>query len=203
MGSEPIQIRWIKVGIIAGLCASIVYPLLVFAPLPFILTATLAGLLGPLIGFASFGLRALLQLFEDSVASTLAALSNLIAGAFFSAMALVQLAVRSRAPVGAGEADLVGVWLGLDVAWDIYIGLGTVLFASVMVRHPRFRWPFAVTGLTLGFLELALNLATFPTPPAEAGLFDIGPLVGLWYLATTLQAWRSLGWARARVPSSG
>jgi len=43
-----------------------------------------------------------------------------------------------------------------------------------------------------------LNLATFPTPPAEAHLVDLGPAVGLWYLAVSIQMWRSLGWAKER-----
>ena len=36
--------------------------------------------------------------------------------------------------------------------------------------------------MVLGALLVVLNVVTFPTPPADAGLFDIGPFVGLWYL---------------------
>lgn len=38
------------------------------------------------------------------------------------------------------------------------------------------------------------NFATFPEPPARAGLVDEGQLVGLTYLAVTIQVLRSLGW---------
>jgi hypothetical protein len=114
-------------------------------------------------------------------------------------MALVQLAVRHRASDSVG--NLVGVWLGLDVAWDVYIGLGTLFFAYAMFPHPRFRWPFAVPGLTLGLLVIVLNLAAFPEPPAIVGSFDVGPFVGLWYLATTFQALLSLGWAKRQLDS--
>ena len=58
---------------------------------------------------------------------------------------------------------------------------------------------FAIPGLVLGVLVIALNLATFPTPPAEADSFDIGPLVGIWYLVVTLQSWRSLAWAKGQL----
>jgi hypothetical protein len=112
-------------------------------------------------------------------------------------MVLVQLAVRPRVPEGVG--DIGGVWLGLDVAWDIYIGLGTLAFGCAMLRHPRFGWPFAAPGLILGLLVVVLNLIPFPTPPAAAGSFDIGPFVGLWYLASTIQARRSLSWAREQL----
>ena len=110
-------------------------------------------------------------------------------------MALVQLAVRAGL---SSPGNLIGVWLGLDVAWDTYIGLGTMLFACAMLRHPRFRWPFAAPGLAVGSLVIMLDLLPFPVPPADAGSVDIGPVVGLWYLAATIQAWRSIPWVRER-----
>lgn len=197
--SEAATMVWIRVGVVAGLCTSVLYPVLLFAPLPTALTATLAALLGPSIGIASLGLMHLFEVRGRSPAAEIGALSNNLAGALFCAMALVQLAVRTSGPAGP---ELVGVWLGLDVAWDVYIGVGTLCFALAMIRHPRYRWPFAVPGLALGSLVLGLNLATFPTPPAEAGLFDIGPFVGLWYLAVTIQTWRSLRWAREELDTT-
>ena len=32
---------------------------------------------------------------------------------------------------------MTAIWLGLDVAWDAYIGLGTLFLALAMLRHPR------------------------------------------------------------------
>ena len=198
MVPSPPEIRWIQCGIVAGLCASVLYPTLLFAPLPLAAITPAAAFLGPAIGIGSLGLRELIRVHGRSVAATLGAVSNFVAGSLFTAMALVQLAVRAQ-PDSAPQRQLVGVWLGLDVAWDVYIGLGTIFFAWSMFTHPRFRWPFATPGLVLGLLVLILNLHTFPRPSAEAGLVDIGPLVGLWYLAATVQAWHSIGWARERL----
>lgn len=198
--TQQLEIRWIHVGIIGGICASILYPVLLLAPLPLAVTAGVAAFLGPAIGIGSLGLYRLIALHAPSVAAALGAIHNLIAGALFTCMALVQLAVRAQFPEPA--PNLVGVWLGLDVAWDVYIGLGTLAFAWAMRHHPRFRWAFAAPGLALGLLVVVLNLIPFPVPPAEAGSVDIGPLVGLWYLAATIQAWRSLPWARQRCRPS-
>ncbi|NQV16733.1 hypothetical protein HQ531_14815 [bacterium] len=117
----------------------------------------------------------------------------------FSAMALIQLAVRELSEVSLRGQPIQGVWLGLDVVWDIYIGLGTLGFAVAMISHKRFGWPFSVSGFLIGSLVIVLNLIPFPIPPAEAGLFDIGPLVGVWYLAATIQTWRSLEWAKEAI----
>jgi len=198
--TEHVEIRWIRVGIVGGLCASILYPVLLLAPLPLPVTAAVASFLGPAIGLGSLGLYRLIRLDAHSVTAALGAVSNIIAGGLFTAMVLVQLAVRARVPERV--PDLVGVWLGLDVAWDIYIGLGTLAFGWAMRRHPRFGWAFSALGLLLGLLVIVLNIIPFPTPPADAGLFDIGPFVGLWYLASTIQAWRSLSWAREQCGSA-
>lgn len=192
---SALTLRWIRLGIGAGLTASLAYPLAVFAPLPELATVVLAASLGPAIGVASLGLRELLELGRPTVSARVGAVCNFTAGALFSAMALVQLAARIG-PGGDAPSRLVSVWLGLDVAWDVYIALGTLFFALAMRRHPRFGMGFAVAGLVVAVAVLVLNLMVFPHPPAEVGLVDVGPLVGLWYLAVTIRTWRSLAWAR-------
>ena len=56
------------------------------------------------------------------VTSALGALLNALAGALFSAMALVQMAVGYSAGTEKVSAQMTAIWLGLDVAWDAYIG---------------------------------------------------------------------------------
>jgi hypothetical protein len=124
---------------------------------------------------------------------------NALAGALFAAMALVQIAIGELVKDRAAFHSLVGIWLGLDKAFDAYIGLGTVFFAIAMWRHPRFGRGFAISGLVIGAGLIFLNFLTFPSPPANAGLFDPGPVIGLWYLAVTIEMVRSVAWARRRV----
>jgi len=185
-----------RLGIMGGLFTCITYPLLLFAPLPKHAVFILAALIGPALGVASFGLQQVLDLEDAHVWSRLGAGLNALAGALLSAMLLVQLAVGEYVAGGKASREVVAVWLGLDVAWDAYIGLGTICFSVAMRHHPRFGRVFAFSGLAIALALLALNLSTFPTPPASVGLVDLGPAVGLWYLAVTLQMWRSLGWVR-------
>jgi hypothetical protein len=60
--------------------------------------------------------------------------------------------------------------------------MGTILFALCMFGRRGLGAWLAVPGLLIGGLLLLFNIATFPYPPDNVGLVDVGPLVGLWYL---------------------
>ena len=192
----------IRAGVAAGFGTCVVYPLLIFAPLPDVLTVTLAALMGPLLGVSSWGLREFITVHRRSVLTDLGVASNALAGALLTAMLLVQIAVGERAGGQRVSSELVGVWLGLDVAWDVYVGLGTLLLAIAMWKHPRLGAIPGGIGVLMAVLLLSLNFWTFPTPPGEAGLFDAGPLVALWYLAVTILVLRSLSWVGRSAPQS-
>ena len=55
-----------------------------------------------------------------------------------------------------------------------------------MLRHSRLGPWWALPALALGILLVALNAATVPWPPATAGLFDIGPVIGLYGLGLSV-----------------
>jgi hypothetical protein len=168
---------------------------------PELVAVVLASSMGPLLGVASWGLREFLTLHRRTLAADLGAAANALAGALITAMLLVQFAVGSRSGDQPG-ADAVSIWLGLDVAWDVYVGLGTFLFGVAALRHPRLGRLIGGAGVAIAVGLLALNLYTFPTPPANAGLVDLGPAVGLWYLVVTIRVLASLGWARSAVAAN-
>ena len=193
-----VEVQWIRIGAVVGLWACLAYPAMVFLRLPLAVTAAVAASFGPALAIACVGLWRLIRLHHGSVAAGAAAGLNALGGALFTAMVLVQMAI-GVVTGNHSERALQAIWLGLDVAWDAYIGLGTVLFAFSMLRHPRFGRVFAVSGVAVGSTLLLFNLYTFPTPPANAGLIDLGPVIGIWYFAVTVQMWRSLKWAEAAV----
>ncbi len=190
------SLQAVEVGIIFGFVACLAYPLAVFAHLPKLAAVTLVACFGPALGFACYGLRQLLDWQSPTISSSLGLMLNALGGALFSVMAFVQLAVGYSANGDKVSSQFVAIWLGLDVAWDAYIGIGTVCFAVAMLRHPRFGAIFTVFGVGIGVGLLVLHLYTFPTPPQNAGLIDLGPALGLWYFVVTIQMWRSLPWAR-------
>jgi len=172
--------RWSQCAGIAGLLAIASYIALIASSAP----PPLAVLLT--FGF-SFGFTVAsvaLHLGVTSAAaprlSLLGAIANTVAAGQLTAMLLVQLAVKAAVP--HPEPAFTGIWLGLDVAWDLFGGTGTLLFALALWYHPRFRPIIPLLGVVVALLLLALNIGTFPTPPAAAGLVDVGPLVALWYV---------------------
>jgi hypothetical protein len=175
---------------------------MLFLHLPKPVLVVLVAALGPLLAVTTLGLGKLLQLPRPSVPAQLAVMFNFAGGALVSAMLLVQLAIKARLQGAQASPEIVGIWLGLDVAFDVYVSLGTGLLALAMIRHPRFGKVIGGIGLVLAAVLLALNLFTFPTPPADAGLFDLGPIVALWYVVVLVQAGRSLRWANT-VASAG
>ena len=186
--------QWTIMSVITGLVAIISYTLLVVLSKPYAALVILAGAFGPCLAAASLGLYHVLGESSNPVLLQLATMFNILGAAIFTMMVLVQLAVGYQIQsLGEGfenltilRTSLVGVQLGLDVAWDVFISLGTLLFAISMFRDPRFGWIIGVTGLLIAVALLFLNLWTFPTPPAAKNLVDLGPLVGLWYLAVTV-----------------
>jgi hypothetical protein len=59
---DQVEIRSIKVGVLGGFSASVLYPVLLFAPLPLPVKAAVGSLLGPAIGVGSLGLYHLIRL---------------------------------------------------------------------------------------------------------------------------------------------
>lgn len=202
----PIDLRWIRTGAVAGLLAVLVYTAIVLLPFSPGMATPVALSFGLLLIVAFIGLHRFIALHRRTVALDLAAVFGVIAGTVVSLMFVIQMAVKTP-PVGNGaDASVLAareignrVQLGLDVGWDVFVGLATLLFAWCALRHPRLgRW-LGSAGIAIAVSLLVLNLMTFPFPPAESGSFDAGPLVGLWYLWVSIQVLRSLRWAGDRT----
>lgn len=200
-----LRLDWIRVGVLAGLVAIVSYSFLLFASGDFRIAYVAASLFSIALGLAAYGLYQFITIERRSVIAQIATVSTIVGAVVFLAMASIQLATRSDLngvdPTTLGPVyDLVErVQLGLDVAWDVYLGVGMALFATAALSHPRLGRVLGGAGVLMAAGLLILNIASFPIPPASAGSFDMGPLAGLWYLAVTIQIIRSLTWAKQRL----
>lgn len=197
--------KWIKLGIISGLLVSLIYPALIFISMPELVQTFLVMIFGPLLGLASTGLYFFISLHKKNISSSIAFISNIIAGVLITTMLLIQMAIRSSKPE---SLDISNEWiwksinqvhLGLDVAWDVYISLGTFLFAISIFNHPKCGKVLSVIGIIISILLISFNAISFPKPPSNAGLIDMGPFIGLWYLALTIIMISSLKWVDEKI----
>jgi hypothetical protein len=210
-GRAPAEVR-LRLGVVCGALAVVAYALTQAVSLPLRPTLLLACSFGPLLAIGSAGLWELLRMHRRSATLDLGLVANIAAGVAVTLMLLAQLGLKAWFDAGLdGSAQHVsrdvaeaafqagnGIQLGLDVAWDLFLAIGTAMLAWNMRNHPRFGRAYAATGLVLAAALLALNLAAFPENPGRAGLIDLGPLIGLWYLWVTLRMAWSLRWARER-----
>ena len=180
--SKELDYRWAGITAISGIVGTVAYIGTIAASHSTspILAVPLLFAFAFGITVSSIGLYYILGGSTGSRMALIAAVANVIAAAQLLAMLMVQMSVYSM--VQQPEAALKAVWWGLDVAWDLYVGTGTILFALCMFGRRGLGAWLGVPGLLIGSLLLIFNIATFPKPPDTAGLVDFGPLVGLWYL---------------------
>ena len=179
---------WAWTAVVAGVAAIVSYALLITVSAGNTVAVLFTFAFGFGLTLASLGLYFLLAPGAPRFA-LVAAISNVLAAALLVAMILVQIAIGSTGePAGKG---LAAVYLGLDVAWDVYVSAGTFCFAWAMLLSPAFGRLLGWSGILLAAALFVLNVATFPTPPGDAGLVDLGPGVAAWYVAVSAR----LAWA--------
>jgi hypothetical protein len=141
----------------------------------------------------SYGLYSFIAAERESTANRLAFVFAVTAFTTVLGMLVVQLAVGA----GIGEITkgldeqttkalrrgLRMIDLGLDVAWDMLIGTALILSGTAMRRRSGLGLGWALPSVVLGVALIALNAATFPWPPGDRGLIDIGPLIGVFVMA--------------------
>lgn len=203
--------KWIKTGIICGFLTVIIYPSMLFLDIPVQFTLVLAFSFGILLMIASIGLYYFIALNKKTVSLQLGVLFNIIACAVVVLMFTLQLALVS---VKQTDGDVIQkevmnyvfhlfniAQLSFDVVWDVFLSLGTILFAINMLPHPKLGKVIGIIGMIFGTGLLVLNISTFPIPPGEAGLIDIGPLTAAWYLAVTIMITVNMKWVKEKTVS--
>lgn len=150
---------------------------------------------GPTFALAVYCLGYWLRRDYDSIALRLAVMMNIGAGMIVTMMATVQAlnGVASLEKINA-TTDKELIWLykaaftgtnhtqlGLDIAFDVWMSLGTALFALALTRHFVFRPWLGIVGIFLALGLLVNNMIYFPWPPADKGGIDFGLYVGMWW----------------------
>ena len=192
---------WLYGGI-AGAGSIVCYLVAVAVPWPenqFGTSGSLIVISGfPMLGIGySYALYHFVAAERDGVANRLGFVFAVTAFTTLLAMLFVQLAIVAGIAEYTSELDaqtaravrrsLRLVDLGLDVAWDFLIGTGLVCWGLAMRKRSALGLGWAVPCVGFGVALIGLNASTFPIPPANHGLFDIGPFIALFMLALAVR----------------
>jgi hypothetical protein len=110
-----------------------------------------------------------------------------IAFALFTLMIVVQQTVVLQFREWRLEAGVNLVQRGIDVTFDIVYCFGVISLGVVLYQMVGFGRGLAAAGIFAAGVLLAANLATFPHPPAESGLIDLGPVTAVWWVLVILR----------------
>ena len=161
----------------------------------------------------AFALNRCVALEKDTASNQLAFVFACLGFTLVASMMSVQLAVETgmdssitNAPGSQQELlttakhSMRWIDLGIDVAWDIFIGTALLFLSIVLSVDTRFGFWWGIPSGLLGAALIIFNTFTFPWPPAEQGLVDIGPVIGLFIIA--LSARLLMPWKHLRATST-
>ncbi len=194
---------------VMGLGALLVYLAAAFGVLPILgterVTLALVFAIGPVAMVGVLGIYEVLRTSRSEFLARVGATFLIVAFALFNLMLVVQQMVRAqfrqfRSETGdAGAAAVLDavfkgtdlVQQGIDVSFDVFYCLGIIALSVVMYGEPVFGRLVGGFGVISAATLLVFNLATFPHPPANSGLVDLGPLTILWWILVSVQIKRS------------
>ncbi|MBS1517345.1 MAG: hypothetical protein JSS91_04590 [Bacteroidetes bacterium] len=188
-----------KFGGLCGITGTVLYILTNFLPLGHISLYALA-MLWPLLSIIFvYSIYSFLSYEKQSAANRIAFLFAVLGFTLVACMISVQLAVRwgieeniSASPeskqlysVILGSVRLVDH--GIDVAWDLFIGTSLIFLSVALSGNSNFGKLWGIPSAVLGILLIILNVLTFPWPPDSRGLFDAGPLIGVYIIILSVK----------------
>lgn len=185
-----------KIGAVAGIISIVFYVSAVLAPLPDPMPRLMAFSF-PLLWILSYmGFYHFLKSERHTPSLEIAYIFGIIGSALACSLLVIQQAnfmwhseameaAQSEEAKDLLKAAFRGanrVQAGLDVAFDIFITIAMILFGFNLARSSRLPAFLGIIMALIASTLLFLNMLTFPTAPAESGLFDAGPFLGLWML---------------------
>jgi hypothetical protein len=192
--SAAIASSWIRNGAAMGLAATLIYYGMALMPLPERLAQLMALVFPGLLLCGHVGLYHWFARQRPSALGQAALIFGIGAPVLVSAMLCAQMSMvsymqRYYHPLEeAARQAQVNIWraadsiqLGLDVAWDMFILPTILMFAVLAWRHLPLGRLMGSLGVIIGAGGLVFNIWTFPTPPIDVGLVDVGPFAMGWY----------------------
>ena len=197
--------QWVLIGTGAGIIANVLFPVLIFVPLPSYLEVFGAAMFGICYSLIGFGVHHFLKVHKPNLLSQIAALFILISGILFNVMLMVQLTFKGYLEIfynqvqTKNETDLLDwitktvdpIHLGLQFSNDFFTACAMILLGLVMFSHRSFGKIWSMTGISIAITLVVVKCYSFPMTPGEKGIpYFLGPLISIWFLAVCIQCLR-------------
>ncbi len=185
-----------KIGGVAGIISIVFYISAVGIPLPSPIPRLLAFSF-PLLWILSYmGFYHFLKKDRHTPTLEIAYIFGIIGAALACSLLVVQQAniIWHEEAMAAAQTEEAQSFLkaayrganrvqaGLDVAFDIFITIAMILFGINLAKSPKLPSFLGIVMSLIAAVLLVFNMITFPDGPAEAGLIDAGPFLGIWML---------------------
>ncbi len=144
--------------------------------------STLPSRVGTVFGICAFATMEAVMVIQKGAGGLLSALSR---------QKTFEQLTEQQAHLWLAWQSANAVQASMDIAFDIFYCLALLLFSLLMLEDRRFGRIIGGFGIIVSSGLLILNFWTFPLPPAEAGLIDLGPLTGVWWIVVIVM------WVRA------
>ncbi|MBL7961322.1 hypothetical protein JNL27_13905 [bacterium] len=204
--------RFFILGGISGIVGTLCYVIAIAIPMSHVGTYIFA-MSWPILSIVFvFSLFRYIALDSQSAANQLAFVFSCLAFVIVAVMMSSQLAVKAGVleyieSSTASEQELLKLMrrvirlvdMGMDVAWDLFIGASLIFLSIALKGHRDFGLRWTIPAALLGLVLMILNFATFPWPPDTKGLIDVGPAVGLYIIGLSVRL-VFLGKRMGRVP---
>ena len=184
--------------IIGGLCGIIgTLNYIIVITLPFSPSITFSFAMSwPILTIIfAFSVYKYFAMYKQTISNQLAFLFTCIAFILVGIMLSIQLVVQTgleESIINASGVEkdtlilisksLRWVDLGVDLAWDMFLGVALILLSFVIKRHPKFGLWWSIPLAILALAVVILNLFTFPNPPETMGVIDVGPIIGTFII---------------------
>jgi hypothetical protein len=178
---------------VLGLCLVIIYVITAtgIINLPFTVARTSMFFLGP---FAIIGITLIANKFnpliEFKLFKNIGYIFLVIAFSLFTLMLVVQQSGFTFFEINKEKIinsqpifDIINsVQLGMDISFDIFYCLGILFFSIGFFKKVKLNLFIGIFGIMVSLGLLTLNMLTFPYPPSDKGLIDLGPFTIIWWV---------------------
>ncbi|MCL0049424.1 hypothetical protein M1N13_03955 [Dehalococcoidia bacterium] len=199
--------KWIVIGTLAGLLGAAAYFIGITAFVPGWLSLLFVFAFGPLLSLGFIGIYFFFGLHKKSVALQASVVFGVIAGTinnmmlvFYRALYLT-IPTEARPGLGLSWEGVHMVQEGLEMSWDIYLSVASILLGIAMLSHPRFGKIWGGITMALFAAHVAVRLWAFPIGPA-GGLIYLGPVSAVWYVVILIRVLSSLKWVDQRLTAA-